>query len=95
MLHKCANPACTAIFRYLRQGKMFYAETEVFSTSGNTAVIERKKGVRRLEHYWLCDQCCVHITLIFDPHKGIQTVPLPATVGKKTIQTTSPERVLA
>jgi hypothetical protein len=74
---------------------MFYVETEVFSALGNTGVIERKKGVRRLEHYWLCDKCCAHITLIFDRQKGIQTVPLPAAVGKKTTQTTSPERVVA
>ena len=27
MLHKCANPACDARFRYLRQGRLFEVET--------------------------------------------------------------------
>jgi hypothetical protein len=94
MLHKCANATCTAIFRYLREGKMFYVETEVFSMPGAVAT-ERKKGARRIEHYWLCEACSVHITLIFDRNKGVMTVPLPEGVGKKTIRMMSPERVLA
>jgi hypothetical protein len=96
MLKKCANPACTAIFRYLREGKMFYVETEVFATADlSFPNAERKKGSRRLEHYWLCEACCVHVTLTFDQHKGVLTVPLPDGVGKKTIRMMSPERVLA
>ena len=95
MLHKCANAACTAIFRYLREGKMFYVETEVFSTPGSTVAAERRKGARRIEHYWLCEECSVHITLIFDRNKGVMTVPLPNGVGKKTVRMMSPERVLA
>jgi hypothetical protein len=96
MLHKCANPACTAIFRYMREGKMFYVETELFSTPDTGRPHgERRKRSRRLEHYWLCDECCVHITLTFDQHKGILTVPLPDGIGKKTIRMMSPEHVLA
>ena len=96
MLHKCANPACTTTFRYLREGKMFYVETEVFAAPDPAyPATERKKGSRRVEHYWLCDECCVHITLTFDTHKGVLTVPLPDGVGKKTIRMMSPERVLA
>ena len=53
MLHKCANPACTAIFRYMREGKMFYVETELFSTPDTGRPHgERRKRSRRLEHYW-------------------------------------------
>jgi hypothetical protein len=96
MLHKCANPACTAIFRHLREGKMFYVETEVFSSPRQpNGHGERRKGSRRLEHYWLCQDCCIHITLTFDQHQGILTIPLPDGSGKKTIRMTSPERVLA
>lgn len=94
MLHKCANPACTEVFRYLREGKMFYVETEVFGTS-DPDITQKRRGSRRLEHYWLCDECSSHVTLAFDEHQGLLTVPLPDGVGKKTIRMMAPERIRA
>lgn len=50
MLSKCANPACSnSSFRYLREGKLF--------------VNESRKS-RKLEYYWLCNECCRKMTLI-------------------------------
>ncbi len=96
MLHKCANPACTAIFRYMREGKMFYVETEVFSTPDTARPHgERRKRCGGLSITGCVMSAAVHITLTFDQHKGILTVPLPDGIGKKTIRMMSPDRVLA
>jgi len=72
MLHKCANPTCTVPFRSLREGKLFLAET--FPADPNAGTERRK--LRRREHFWLCDACCAHYTLRFDPGNGMLTVPL-------------------
>jgi len=72
MLHKCANPSCSVPFRSLREGKLFLAET---FPADPDATVERRK-LRRREHFWLCDVCCAHFTLRFDPAIGMLTVPL-------------------
>jgi len=72
MVSKCANPDCTAPFRYFHQGKLFRFETE--------AGLERRramgtdsdgKQMRRLEFYWLCDKCASKMTLVFDRDAGM------------------------
>lgn len=96
MLHKCANSSCTAVFRYLREGKLFYVETEIFSTNQpGPAGSARKRGSRRIEHYWLCDECSSHVTLTFDQHQGVLTVPLPDGIGKKTVRMVPVEEAMA
>ena len=72
MLHKCANPSCMVPFRSLREGKLFLAETVPAEPN---ASLDRRK-VRRREHFWLCDACCTHYTLRFDPASGMLTVLL-------------------
>jgi hypothetical protein len=90
MLHKCANQACSTPFRRLREGKLFQVETRYFSGHGPAAEVSRKtrKG-RRVEHYWLCDACSPFITLTFDEHRGVITVPLPDGTGQKTVKIVS------
>jgi hypothetical protein len=70
MLQKCANPACTAPFRSLREGKLFL--TENYAPEG---------GDRRLrrEHFWLCATCSAQFTLRFDDEGEMLTVPLHQT----------------
>jgi hypothetical protein len=70
MLQKCANPACTAPFRSLREGKLFLSENQ---TPDNG---ERKL---RREHFWLCSACSAQFTLRFDEKRGMVAVPLQAT----------------
>jgi hypothetical protein len=67
MLHKCANPACKAPFRSLREGKLFLAENHVS---------ERGDRKPRREHFWLCAPCSAQYTLRFDEKSGMVTVPL-------------------
>ena len=67
MLRKCANPACTAPFRSLREGKLFLAENHV---------LEARDRKPRREHFWLCAGCSAQFTLRFDEKRGMVTVPL-------------------
>lgn len=75
MLSKCANPACSTPFRYLRDGKLF--EIASNGSSGPTIVGERK-AVRKVEFFWLCGQCSTELMVVYDQEKGIVTVPLDA-----------------
>ncbi len=79
MLSKCANPACSTPFRRLREGKLFQVETECWPQAKQPAarLVSRRRPWRRVEHYWLCDQCSFSITLTFDRERGMIAVPLP------------------
>ncbi len=70
MLHKCANPVCSVEFRDLERGKLFVVETG----SGQPKP-GRERRTRRMQHYWLCDECAMLYTLV-DSTTGIATVPL-------------------
>jgi hypothetical protein len=79
VLHKCANPDCSSVFRRLSQGKLFLVETD--STAmlcGTASVSRRERPARRFERYWLCDCCSSFLTLTFEHGRGMVTVPLPA-----------------
>ncbi len=71
MLSKCANPACSKPFRYLRDGKLFEIDSRQTARAGD------KKQVCRVEFYWLCGECSAELTVIDDQEKGVITVPLP------------------
>ena len=87
MLYKCANEACSAPFRRLREGKLFQVETEYFAGHpGARTSLRRSRSGRRVEHYWLCDACSPYVTLTFDQGRGVVTVPLPDGTGKKTVR---------
>ena len=49
MLSKCANPACSARFLYLNDGKIFNVELGVPSQGARLTY--------RIEHFWLCHDC--------------------------------------
>src|SRR5205809_7869087 len=63
MLSKCANPQCRAAFLYLHQGKLFRIETEASSHQDPAADSGARKPVRRLEYFWLCDDCPSQLSL--------------------------------
>jgi len=75
MLSKCANPGCSASFLYLHQGKLFR-----FESSGNGsdahADPQSKHPSRRLEYFWLCDECASVMTVSFKKGVGVLTRPL-------------------
>jgi len=73
MLSKCANPACSTPFRYLRDGKLFEVElNRAVQPAAGTS-----KPVRRIEFFWLCGRCSAELTVIHDHEKGVIIVPIP------------------
>ena len=60
MLSKCANPACHAPFRYLRQGRIFNIER------GTSSPSDGNSRLRRIEHFWLCEQCAQVFKLVVE-----------------------------
>jgi hypothetical protein len=77
MVSKCANPDCSATFRYFHTGKLFQMEC--------IAGLDRRRGMgqdpaygkplRRLEFYWLCEECAQRMTLTFDKENGVEVRP--------------------
>ena len=63
MLQKCANPACTAPFRSLHEGKLFVAESFTSDLDGFDG---NRRKTRKREHFWLCGACSAQFTLHFD-----------------------------
>jgi hypothetical protein len=85
MLHKCANPDCSSLFRRMTQGKLFQVETHSPHPLRFEAatVRRREKPSRRVEYYWLCDACSCYLTLVSERGRGMMTVPLPNPAAKK------------
>ena len=84
MLSRCANSQCSKPFLRLREGKLFLVETglpeKLGPSNGNGSVHVRERQPR-IERLWLCDECAVYWTLIYDREQGILLAPLrkPAT----------------
>lgn len=73
MVSKCANPDCSASFRYFHLGKLFRVETSTGRDRRRTMGQDelQNKPMRRLEFYWLCESCADKMTLVFDKESGI------------------------
>jgi hypothetical protein len=73
MLSKCANPNCSASFRYFHTGKLFRADIAVGLDRRRTLGQDerREKPLRRLEFFWLCEGCAQSMTLSFDKETGV------------------------
>ena len=82
MLSKCANLNCSNPFRYLHEGRLFRMETEIRGGDGSAFGTDTdvRKSVRRLEFFWLCDNCAATMTLTYQKGVGVTARPLhPAT----------------
>ena len=77
MVSKCANLNCAVTFRYFHQGKLFRLETEAGfdrrRALGNDDSM--KKPLRRIEFYWLCENCARKMTLVFEKGVGVSARP--------------------
>jgi hypothetical protein len=73
MVSKCANPGCEAPFRYFHTGKLFRLDKQSGYERRGLRGGERdaKKPMRRVEFYWLCDDCAKRMTLTFDQTSGV------------------------
>src|SRR5712671_7901919 len=83
MLSHCANVQCSKPFLQLGDGKLFLVETERVArlrelTAPHSSY--RREQARRVERYWLCDQCAQVWTLVHDRQQGVILLPLPRAV---------------
>jgi len=79
MLSQCANSECGKPFLRLREGKLFLVETERVPKPGEPAAppfVRAKRRQRFVEHYWLCNDCATHWTLVYDRKGGITLAAL-------------------
>ena len=65
MVTKCANPSCGASFQYLRGGKLFLLDLPRFSSQAQGGNGNGHAG-RTAEYFWLCNRCCLELTVIVD-----------------------------
>lgn len=85
MLSKCANPGCPATFLYLHQGKLFRLDTSV-DILVRIPVREVTRPSRRVEFFWLCDECAAELTLGYNKETGIAVVPrVKELAGAQTV----------
>jgi len=71
MVSKCANPACSARFHYLHEGKIFKLETGAAESDASAA------SPQQVEFFWLCAECCKTLEVVL--RNGVAaTQPLPA-----------------
>lgn len=71
MLSKCANPECSEMFRYLRQGKVFRLAPSPAVQAAATAL-----GCQLNERFWLCGRCSQEMTVIWNGTRA-SIAPLP------------------
>ena len=75
MLAKCANPACSARFRYLHEGKLFAIESKADSLRrGPPSDPEYLGKSNSPQYFWLCSSCCGVMTVQPDRDHGISLV---------------------
>jgi hypothetical protein len=83
MLDKCANPACSARFLRLGDGKVFVTEVDAIYHSDGSG------HRRQRQHFWLCNSCCRTMSVTVEKGKKPQVVPLPesATAARACSET--------
>lgn len=81
MIAKCANPDCSAPFRYFGEGRLF--PFEIKDPSEPCRDVPNAVCVRKPRHhtifFWLCGRCAADLTLRFDPRHGLSVEPLALT----------------
>jgi len=92
MLSRCANSQCSKPFLRLREGKLFLVETERVNKPGESAAppfVRARQLQRQVEHYWLCDECAAHWTLVYDRDQGVALSPLRRPVASAAAASTA------
>ena len=81
MISKCANPACSAHFLYLHEGRVFRVMRD------SPGVRELQMGVDpsvkkhpQMEFYWLCKTCALKMTIRSRKEGGVIVQPLRAAL---------------
>ncbi|MGH9524014.1 MAG: hypothetical protein ACRD3E_15940 [Terriglobales bacterium] len=85
MVSKCANPACSAPFLYLHDGRIFAVRPAGPARSGMGAAV--------VERYWLCGACAEEMTLVL--HGGgvvLQRLPEAPKPASRVPRSTGHQR---
>ena len=82
MISKCANPAYSVPFHYMRNGKLFRMEFDPGHDQHRPVLANDPKLVRRIEHFWLCGECSATLTLVMNNGK-VETAPLEPFVVRR------------
>ena len=78
MISKCANPACSVPFQYLRDGKLFRME---FRPPAHGPKMMGSAKSAKIEHYWLCGPCSSSYTMVMRGGQA-KAVPLQPALFK-------------
>jgi len=93
VISKCANPQCTATFRFLHDGKLFQFEMKLFDELliAPSTASHNDKPMRKIECFWLCDSCASTMTIVCEAQTHrIAIVPLQEIFEKGVVQTALP-----
>jgi hypothetical protein len=75
MLAKCANPACSATFRYFHEGKLFVFQPKPDAPMrGPPADPDQAGRSHSPQYFWLCSSCCSAMTVQPDGDHGVTVV---------------------
>jgi hypothetical protein len=75
MLSQCANSQCGKPFVRLGEGKLF--QVEAASRQAVSFAPNLRKPPRRIDRYWLCNDCAATWTLVQDSKQGVSLLNLP------------------
>jgi len=75
MLSKCANPTCSATFRYLSEGKLYLVDSKAATVRHGARAELKYAGASCIyEYFWLCSACCRDMTIRIDHNFEISAV---------------------
>ena len=75
MIAKCANPACSAPFHYLREGKLFRMGFDPERSTPGPQLAGDPRPARKIEYFWLCESCSATLTLVMKEGK-VEAAPI-------------------
>ena len=76
MLSQCLNPACSATFRYMHEGRVFTVERTAPSDCLS------HPPVRSVERYWLCSGCALMLRVVVK-NGAVTTGPIRPESAKR------------
>lgn len=76
MLSKCAKLECSASFQYFGQGKVFEVQSNLVHPTVSTPSALSRREPSRVEHFWLCSECCSTMTIAVNNKREVSVVPI-------------------
>jgi hypothetical protein len=81
MISKCANPACSAHFLYLHQGRVFRVMRVSDNSDGPEMGLDPTlKKRQHVEFFWLCDRCKGTLTIRYNKDGAVTVQPIRAAL---------------